>query len=52
METGFGEPCTQLGRALQELPGGHPYNFKLASIDQSPQKKVQLSCLRPSFAGS
>ncbi|XP_027264672.1 39S ribosomal protein L23, mitochondrial isoform X4 [Cricetulus griseus] len=22
METGFGEPCTQLGRGLQELPAG------------------------------
>ncbi|XP_027264670.1 39S ribosomal protein L23, mitochondrial isoform X2 [Cricetulus griseus] len=25
METGFGEPCTQLGRGLQELPGWEVY---------------------------
>lgn len=27
MENGFGEPCTQLERGLQELSGGPPCGF-------------------------
>lgn len=45
METGFGEPCTQLGRGLQELPGGHPYNlFRiLVRRNQGPQNQGCVS---------